>query len=258
MSDLDVQVRSMLAEAGLNEEGSEELVRLLAGLDATYVDGVAPEPGPELAALLGGGDAPRARPRRPRGRRAAATGLFALGVVASTGWAAAANELPRPAQRWVADFSERYLPFDLPYPQPAAPAGAPGPTSERKDGSSWVDAHDARPVGEGDAGGSSTLWRRDVSGRDSDVDVDVDERYSGDSETDPGEEWETDRRDAREDATQERGQEAEEDSRSETPASSPQDAEESETEDLESSDGADSGDGYAEPASDAPEESSDD
>lgn len=258
MSDLDVQVRSMLAEAGINEEGSEELVRLLASLDATYVDGAAPEPGPELAVLLGGREAPLARPRRPRGRRAAATGLVALGVVASTGWAAAANELPRPAQRWVADFSQRYLPFDLPYPQPVTPAGGPGPTSERKDGPSWLDAHDARPVVERDAGGGSTLWRRDASGDDSDVDVDADERYSGDSETDSGEDRETDLGDEREDATREWGQEAEEDSGSETPASTPQSAEESDTEDVESSDGADGGDGYTEPASDAPEESSDD
>ena len=254
MSDLDVQVRSMLAEAGINEEGSDELVRLLAGLDARYVDGAAPEPGPELAALLGRGDAPFGRPPRPRGRRAAATGLVALGVVVSTGWAAAANELPPPAQRWVADFSQRYLHLELPYPQPVTPAGAPKPTSERKDGSRWVDAHDARPVAERDAGSSSTPRRHDASGDDSDVD----ERYSGDSETDYGEEAETEVRDEREDATQESGQEAEEDSESETPTPTRKSAEDSETEDMESSDGSESDDGFAEPASDAAEESSDD
>lgn len=147
MSDVQARVRGMLDEAGLPEAASAELMRLLAGLEERYVDGSVPEPGPELAALLAGatsGPGPGAG-KGTRGRRAAAAGVLALGVVVSTGWAAAANELPAPAQRWVARFSQRYLPFELPYPDAGVRGGGAAPWSGDTSRTRSPDGHDSRP-----------------------------------------------------------------------------------------------------------------
>lgn len=145
MSEVDVRLRKMLDEVGVPDSGSEELTWFLAQLEERYVDAEPPEPGPELAVLLRGGH-PSEGTRRPGTRRgrAAAAGVLALGTVLGTGWAAAANELPEPAQRWVAQFSQRYLPFDLPYPT----AGDRGEGAQRsgEDGRGGpADAHDSMP-----------------------------------------------------------------------------------------------------------------
>ncbi|GAB3663292.1 hypothetical protein GCM10027596_26240 [Nocardioides korecus] len=97
----------------------------------------APVPSPELRGLLDRGAPSRAAaparrpdpedrpgvvlPLRVRGRRALAGALvLAAAGVGATGLSAAANTLPRPWQRQVADFSRIHLPFDFPEP----PAGA--------------------------------------------------------------------------------------------------------------------------------------
>jgi hypothetical protein len=107
------RAREMLAEAGIPEAGSTRLVGSLTALGRT-VDEVEPLPGPELRSLL-------TRPSRPARRRRArlmmATAV-ALGTVGAGGVAAAANELPDPAQDFVAKFSQRYLPFDVPRAEP--------------------------------------------------------------------------------------------------------------------------------------------
>lgn len=127
MKDVDVRVRTMLEESDLPTDGSDELVELLAGFEKRHVDAV-PEPSRELAVLLRGGQAaPRWRLLRPRHWNAIAAGVVALGAVVTTGLAAAANELPEPAQRWVSELSQRYLPFDLPSPTGPGTAGVDAP-----------------------------------------------------------------------------------------------------------------------------------
>lgn len=124
MKGMDVRVRAMLEESEIPASGGDELVELLVGLEERYVDAV-PEPSPELAVLLGVDDASQATRLllTPRRRRALAAGVVALGAVVTTGLAAAANELPEPAQRWVSELSDRYLPFDLPEPRDRAAQG---------------------------------------------------------------------------------------------------------------------------------------
>ncbi len=124
MKAMDVRVRAMLEESEIPAFGADELVELLVGLEERYVDAV-PEPSPELAVLLGVDDASGATRLllTARRRRALAAGVVALGAVVTTGLAAAANELPEPAQRWVSELSDRYLPFDLPDPTDRAAHG---------------------------------------------------------------------------------------------------------------------------------------
>lgn len=143
---MDVRVRAMLEESEIPASGADELVELLVGLEERYVDAV-PEPGPELAVLLRADDASRSTPflLTPRRRRALAAGVVALGAVVTTGLAAAANELPEPAQRWVSELSDRFLPFDLPHPTDRAAHGV-GP--RRPDG----DAAEEKSRVEGGAG----------------------------------------------------------------------------------------------------------
>lgn len=110
------RAQEMLEQSGIPEEGSEQLIECLAALERSVPD-TAPEPGPELAALMARATktavvAPFARRRR----RLLIAGAVAFGTVAAGGIAAAANELPSGAQDVVADFSERFLPFDLPRP----------------------------------------------------------------------------------------------------------------------------------------------
>jgi hypothetical protein len=115
-------VEEMLADAvEFLDRPVHDLVALLDGLSALgSLD--APTPGPELAALLGGGAVAARTVATPvpvvRRARVAVAGLAAAAVAALsvTGAAAVANELPGPLQRAVAQFSESYLPFSFPRP----------------------------------------------------------------------------------------------------------------------------------------------
>lgn len=144
--DLLPQVAAVLRESALDDAATADghaapasddglehaLSRALAPLLRT-----APVPSPELRGLLDRGAPSRAAaparrpdpehrpgavlPLRVRGRRALAGALvLAVAGVGATGLSAAANTLPRPWQRQVADFSRIHLPFDFPEP----PAGA--------------------------------------------------------------------------------------------------------------------------------------
>lgn len=145
MTEVSARVRAMFEESGL-PGGDDDLVDLLAGLEPRYVDESAPEPGPELARLLDEGQPPEGRTTRwlsGRRRRIAAAGALALGTVVGTGVAAAANELPPPAQRWVAELSERFLHVDLPRPD-TAPAVVVKDRADRRRHAK-AEEHDARP-----------------------------------------------------------------------------------------------------------------
>lgn len=146
------QIDALLAESGdgLDPAARADLREGLGGL-LVLVEDTAPAPSPELAALLGlpGAEHARedgatgatdgsedratvlplrgpARPGRPHERRltgpsGAVTGAVVLAVatVGATGISAAANSLPAPLQRHVADLSRTYLPFDFPQPRAA-------------------------------------------------------------------------------------------------------------------------------------------
>ena len=130
-----VRIEEMLAESGLAREEMADVVALLLPLEDLVDD--APAPSSDLAALLG--------PERPRtvarvgSRRSAVAGalVLALSGVGATGLSAAANTLPRPLQHQVSQFSQNYLPFDLPEPpaphrrSQGLPELAPAPTGER-------------------------------------------------------------------------------------------------------------------------------
>lgn len=139
MTEVSARVRAMFEEAALPGGGDDELVDLLAGLEQRYVDDSAPEPGPQLARLLDGGqpgeEGTRASRLSRRSRRFAAASALALSTVVGTGVAAAANELPPPAQRWVAELSERFLHVDLP-----RPATAPAEVVKARPGGGGRDA----------------------------------------------------------------------------------------------------------------------
>ena len=147
-----VRIEEMLAESGLAREEMADVVDLLLPLEDLVDD--APAPSAELAALLG--------PERPRpvarvgGRRSAVAGalVLALSGVGATGLSAAANTLPRPLQHQVSQFSQNYLPFDLPEPpaphrrSQGLPALTPAPTGERGGADLAVDpGPPARPCG---------------------------------------------------------------------------------------------------------------
>jgi hypothetical protein len=115
-------VELILLEAGLPDDAVADLGPLLTELRDLEPEH-APEPGPELARLLA---APAAPTRVGAGRRSLVVAATLLGTsMTATGVAAAANELPEPAQRLVSQLSERYLPFEFPPPEPA-----PEPESE--------------------------------------------------------------------------------------------------------------------------------
>lgn len=247
MSGVDRRLRALLEESGIPEAGSEDLAALLASLEAGYVDDAPPEPGPELAALLGGGGgAPTTASTKQtrsarRGHRAAVSGFAALGVVLGTGFAAAANELPAQAQHWVAEFSQRYLPFALPYPESPTPGGAPE-SSWRDRTPRWPDEHDARPT-------PSETSEQDgpspVPSAHHEDPPEVDDGYP-----DRDESSETALEDEREEVAQEREHQAET-----TPDRT---RETSGTEEVESGEASDSDDEPAASTGDAPEESVDD
>jgi len=110
-------VEELLAEAGFPGDGG--LAGLLGELEA-MADGPAPRPSDALAALLAG--SVTALPVTSV-RRRLVSGAAALTVVAvtTTGFAAAANELPARAQRIAASFSTHFLPFSFPMPREDGP-----------------------------------------------------------------------------------------------------------------------------------------
>ena len=119
----------LVAEAGLPAELVTDLEPVVSALRDLAPD-AAPTPSPALAALL----ANPPRPAVPRSRRRLAVLGSAAAVLSSltvTGVAAAANELPEPAQRFVAELSERYLPFHFPLPRNGASEVGPDEAPER-------------------------------------------------------------------------------------------------------------------------------
>lgn len=117
MTPAESRAREMVVESGLALEESADLIEQLSGFER-YVDDTAPEPSPELAALMSGTlRTVVAAPLSRRRGRVLLAGAVAFGTVAAGGIAAAANELPPTAQRLVAELSERYLPFQIPRPE---------------------------------------------------------------------------------------------------------------------------------------------
>ncbi|HEV7205178.1 MAG TPA: hypothetical protein VGN18_11245 [Jatrophihabitans sp.] len=96
-------------------------------------EGPAPEPSPELAALLAGVPT-LAAARRHRPRIVRRVALIAAAVVAGTTLAAANHQLPAPAQRVVSNVVNDLTPFHIdnphPVPTPTTPAVTPTPTTK--------------------------------------------------------------------------------------------------------------------------------
>lgn len=129
--------------------------------------GPAPEPSPELAALLAGA-APLGPTRRRRHRRAVlVSAAVAAAVVASTGVAAARNDLPAPAQRLVSTVVDRLTPFHIgdepahpivpvvPRRSPSSDERASDSPAEQEPGEDTSGSTTARP-GEGGASSSNS------------------------------------------------------------------------------------------------------
>ncbi len=126
---MSTTTEQLVAEAGLPADVVIDLEPVVSALRDLTPD-TAPTPSPALAALLA--DPPR--PAVPRSRRRLAVLGSAAAVLSSltvTGVAAAANELPEPAQRFVAELSERYLPFHFPQPRHGATKVDSDQTPER-------------------------------------------------------------------------------------------------------------------------------
>ena len=126
---MSTTTEQLVAEAGLPADVVTDLEPVVSAL-RDLTPGTAPTPSPALAALLA--DPPR--PAVPRSRRRLAVLGSAAAVLSSltvTGVAAAANELPEPAQRFVAELSERYLPFHFPQPRHGATKVDPDEIPER-------------------------------------------------------------------------------------------------------------------------------
>ena len=111
-----VRIEEMLSESGLDPVELGDFVVALAPL--AEVDEV-PAPSAELAELFGASQPEHSVPSL-MGRRRAVAGVLVLALsgVTATGLSAAANTLPRPLQHGVSQFSQHYLPFDLPEPGP--------------------------------------------------------------------------------------------------------------------------------------------
>ena len=202
MTDVDLRAHEMLEESGLPAT-EHDLVDFLAALEKQYAETSVPRPGPELAVLLSGelAEPSVVRPHPGRRRRVAAAGAAALSAVLATGIAAAANELPAPAQRWAVEFADRYLPFDLPEPQRSSvDSGRREPDSEShlgdrdgdpKSGSKVDDSRSVQPPGptgqEGSSAGVAGVGERAMStGADAHDEATRprgDERAESDSET---------------------------------------------------------------------------
>lgn len=123
------RIEEMFAESGLLLEEGDGLAEALAPLEQLAQD--RPAPSAELAALFGQAEEVTSLAER-RKRAVAGALVLALSAVGATGLSAAANTLPRPLQHRVSEFSQHYLPFDLPEPPPPgqplgveAPPGAP-------------------------------------------------------------------------------------------------------------------------------------
>lgn len=119
---------ALVRESGLSVEEFDSVVAVLDELRS--VPAPPPAPSPELSALLaGGGHAPAAAgaavaPRRRR-RALGVLGALLLGLSGGGVAAAAANVLPDPLQSAVAEFSERFLPFEFPAPADSGEEPAP-------------------------------------------------------------------------------------------------------------------------------------
>ncbi|WP_445257938.1 hypothetical protein [Nocardioides aurantiacus] len=151
-----------------------------------FVDDTPPTPSAELAAVLGLPSPPQRRtlatvlplhagPARPRrrltGPRGAVTGavVLAAATVGATGISAAANSLPAPLQRRVADLSHDYLPFDFPTPRGALDRG---PTSQEPPASGGQRPEPVAPPRD-DARVSTSTTRGDVVVRRTSAPVDA-------------------------------------------------------------------------------------
>ena len=154
-------VTELLEESWATAAEAEDLTAFLESL--VVLGGAdAPSPSDELTVLLAGWRAPtsdqrRIRPikgNRPVGStRRAVVGASALALAAAvtTGAAAAANELPDPIQRMVAELSERYLPFDIPRPDgDPSRGGSTGADTQVGGAGPW----ESGPAGSGAAGSS--------------------------------------------------------------------------------------------------------
>jgi hypothetical protein len=149
-SQLDV----MLAESQVAVDETNELRDLLAPL--TDVATEAPEPSADLEVLFHEGlgaavDRARVLPlgRRRRARAAVAgAAVLALSGVGATGLSAAANTLPSPLQHQVSQFSQNFLPFNLPEPEPRHSRHAPDAAQAPKSGSLSRNQVESRDAGE--------------------------------------------------------------------------------------------------------------
>jgi len=166
---VSTQVNAMIEESGLGPFESEDLVTFLTMLES-LVDESAPAPAPTaaLAAMLAGGatgvGASVVALAARRHQNALAAAVLAVTGIVATGVAAAANDLPPTAQRIVAEFSDRFLPFDFPQPEDRAGnlAGdaddGGGPTVGADDGEA--------DAGVQDDGAGHQPWARGSSDRD--------------------------------------------------------------------------------------------
>ena len=109
---MSTTLSQLLQEADLPPAMSEDLDALMTALRA-LTPATAPEPSPQLAALM----AHPVAPHRYRFRRGAVAAVAAvIGSFTLTGVAAAVEILPAPAQQFVSDLSQKYLPFQFPAP----------------------------------------------------------------------------------------------------------------------------------------------
>ncbi len=129
-------IKDLIEEAGLDAAGYAGVADALASL-RDLVPEDAPAPSADLAVLLSGGQVTAIAPGLSRRRRiAVATGAAVATVLVGTGVAAANNSLPEPMQRFVSDFSDKYLPFEVPSPDergggvPRTPSDDTTPVSE--------------------------------------------------------------------------------------------------------------------------------
>jgi len=143
----------MIEESGLDPFESEELATFLMMLESLVDESApAPAPTPALAAMLAGGatgvGASVVALAARRHQNALAAAVLAVTGIVATGAAAAANDLPSTAQRIVADFSQRFLPFDFPYPEERSerlagdPENAGEPSTNADDGAAQAGVQD--------------------------------------------------------------------------------------------------------------------